>query len=153
MVHTTVWGIGNPLLKDDAAGLEIIRQLLLMEPRGFSLRSCELAPANYLATLKRERPLRFYLADAADMGLTPGNLRRFPLERIADPSLTSHDLPLNLLLETVLESGTRSWVVAVQPEDTGFGTELSPCVAAAVQKAARLIAEGRAEDIPELEEA
>ena len=26
-IHTTVWGLGNPLLKDDGAGLEVIRLL------------------------------------------------------------------------------------------------------------------------------
>ena len=26
-VHTTVWGLGNPLLKDDGAGPEVIRLL------------------------------------------------------------------------------------------------------------------------------
>ena len=151
MTHTTVWGIGNPLLKDDAAGLETIRLLSEMKLEGFSLRSCELAPANYLGTLKRERPQKFYLVDASDMGLPPGSLRRFPLERIADPSFTSHDLPLNQLLETVLESETQAAVIAIQPATTDFGVGLSRPVSLAASKAASLISEGRAGEIQELE--
>ena len=26
-IHTTVWGVGNPLLRDDAVGLEVVRLL------------------------------------------------------------------------------------------------------------------------------
>ena len=71
-IHTTVWGLGNPLLKDDGAGLEVIRLLQEASPKGFSLRSCELAPGNYLGTLAREQPQTFILVDASDMGLPPG---------------------------------------------------------------------------------
>ena len=107
-IRTTVWGIGNPLLKDDGAGLEVIRLLKEMELDGFSLRSCELAPGNYLATLAHEAPEAFFLIDASDMGLPPGSVRRFPLSRIDSPTFTSHDLPLDELLEKTLPSGCRS---------------------------------------------
>ena len=51
-IHTTVWGVGNPLLRDDAAGLEVVHLLDERKLSGFSLRRCELTPGNYLATLK-----------------------------------------------------------------------------------------------------
>lgn len=151
MVHTTIWGIGNPLLKDDAAGLEIIKLLEEAQLEGFSLRSCELAPANYLATLKKEQPQRFYLIDAADMGLPAGSLRRFPLKRIADASFTSHDMPLDQILRAAAGMPQNAWVIAVQPEDTSFGVGLTPKVADAAQRAASLLAAQRAEEIQELE--
>ena len=74
-IHTTVWGLGNPLLRDDAAGLEVVRLLGEKKLPNFSLRRCDLAPANYLATLEGERPRRFLLIDASDMGLPPGPRR------------------------------------------------------------------------------
>ncbi len=151
-VHTTVWGIGNPLLGDDGAGLEVIRLLQKERPAGFSLRSCELAPGNYLATLARERPARFILVDASDMGLAPGSLRRFPLSRIDSPAFTSHDLPLDKLLEAALPSGCDALVIAIQPQSAGFFIGLSEPAARAVAECARLIADGRADEIPALED-
>ena len=113
-IHTTVWGLGNPLLRDDAAGLEVVRLLGEKKLPNFSLRRCELAPANYLATLEGERPRRFLLIDASDMGLPPGSLRRFSLTRVDDPSFTSHDLPLPQLLAGTLPPDCEAWVVAIQ---------------------------------------
>ena len=152
-VRTTVWGIGNPLLKDDGAGLEVIRLLKEMELDGFSLRSCELAPGNYLATLAQEAPETFFLIDASDMGLPPGSVRRFPLSRIDSPTFTSHVLPLNELLEKTLPSGCRSCAIAIQPESTDFFIGLSESVSTAAREVARLIAEGRADEITPLEDA
>ena len=152
-IHTTVWGIGNPLLKDDGAGLEVVRLLEQMGLKGFSLRSCELAPGNYLATLKREAPRRFILVDASDMGLPPGSVRRFPLSRVDSPTFTSHDLPLDQLLERALPSGCYSCVIAIQPESTDFYVGLSEAVQKTASEVARLIAEGRTDRIVSLEDA
>ncbi len=152
-VRTTVWGIGNPLLKDDGAGLEVIRLLKEMELDGFSLRSCELAPGNYLATLAHEAPEAFFLIDASDMGLPPGSVRRFPLSRIDSPTFTSHDLPLDELLEKALPSACAAEVIAIQPESTDFFIGLSESVSSAAREVARLIAEGRTDEITPLEDA
>ena len=152
-VRTTVWGIGNPLLKDDGAGLEVIRLLKEMELDGFSLRSCELAPGNYLATLAQEAPETFFLIDASDMGLPPGSVRRFPLSRIDSPTFTSHDLPLDELLEKALPSACAAEAIAIQPESTDFFIGLSESVSSAAREVARLIAEDRADEITPLEDA
>ena len=125
-IHTTVWGLGNPLLRDDAAGLEVVRLLGEKKLPNFSLRRCELAPANYLATLEGERPRRFLLIDASDMGLPPGSLRRFPLTRVDDPSFTSHDLPLPQLLAGTLPPDCEAWVVAIQPQSVDFASGSRP---------------------------
>ena len=152
-IRTTVWGIGSPLLEDDGAGLEVVRLLSEMKLEGFSLRSCELVPGNYLATLEREKPQKFFLIDASDMGLPPGSVRRFPLSRIDSPTFTSHDLPLDQLLERALPSGCCAGVIAIQPESTDFYVGLSETVQKAASEVARLIAEGRTDRITPLEEA
>ena len=151
-VHTTVWGIGNPLLKDDGAGPEVVRLLDEMGLDWLSARSCELAPGNYLATLKREAPRRFILVDASDMRLPPGSARRGPLSRIDSPTFTSHDLPLDVLLENALPAGCESFVIAIQPESTDFNIGLSAAVETAVNEVARLIAAGRTDEIAPLED-
>ena len=150
-IHTTVWGLGNPLLRDDAAGLEVVRLLGEKKLPNFSLRRCELAPANYLATLEGERPRRFLLIDASDMGLPPGSLRRFPLTRVDDPSFTSHDLPLPQLLAGTLPPDCEAWGVAIQPQSVDFGIGLTPAAARAAQACAAWIAEGRLDEIAALE--
>lgn len=145
--HTTVWGVGNPLLRDDAVGLEVVRLLEEKGLTGFSLHSCELAPANYLATLKREHPERFLLIDASDMGLPPGTLRRFPLSCAGDPSFTSHDLPLQMLLAGALPPDCKAWIIAIQPQSTAFGIGLTSVAAQAAQECAALIAAARSNEI------
>lgn len=151
-IHTTVWGLGNPLLKDDGAGLEVIRLLQEEAPKGFSLRSCELAPGNYLGTLAREQPQTFILVDASDMGLPPGSVRRFPLSRIDSPTFTSHDLPLDELLEKALPPGCTATVIAIQPESTDFFIGLSEPAANAAKQVAALIAAGSTDSIELLED-
>lgn len=150
--RTTVWGIGNPVLGDDGVGPEVIRLLQEKKPAGFSLRNCELAPGNYLATLVREQPELFILVDASDMGLPPGSVRRFPLDRIDSPTFTSHDLPLPLLLERTLPPGCAALVIAVQPESTDFAIGLSRPAARAAREVAETIAHGRTDEILPLEE-
>jgi len=152
-IHTTVWGLGNPILQDDGAGPEVIRLLEEKELNGFSLRNCELSPGNYLSTLGREAPRRFFLVDASDMGLPPGSVRRFPLSRIDAPTFTSHDLPLDELLEKALPSGCTAEVIAIQPESTDFYIGLTPAAAKAARLVAELIAGGRTDEIAVLEDA
>lgn len=151
-IHTTVWGVGNPLLRDDAVGLEVVRLLGKRKLPNFSLRLCELAPANYLATLKKECPRRFLLIDASDMGLPPGSLRRFPLARVDDPSFTSHDLPLPQLLAGVLPPDCEAWVIAIQPQSAALGIGLTSVAAKAAQACAKLIAAGQSDQIDTLKE-
>ena len=86
------------------------------------------------------------------MGLPPGSVRRFPLERIDAPTFTSHDLPLNELLEKALPSGCTAEVIAIQPESTDFGIGLTPAAARAARHVAELIASAQTELIPPLEE-
>ena len=151
----TVWGMGNPLLHDDAAGLkaaEILKEKYLSGLEGFSVRCVETVPANFISTLARERPLSFVLIDASDMGLMPGEIRRFPLSRLEESAFTSHDFPVKILLESALPSDCTGTIIAIQPLSCDLTPdELTPPVMAAAEKCARLIAEGKICDIEELD--
>lgn len=151
MKKTTVWAIGNPLLQDDAVGLETAALLQKLSLPGLTIHSCELAPANYLGTLDRENPEMFLLLDASDMKLAPGEIRKFRLDRIVDASFTSHDLPLDQLLNKVLKAKAETWVIAVQPLTTDLGIGLSDVVRTAAGRLAQIIEQDKLDEIAELE--
>ena len=153
--NTTVWGMGNPLLHDDAVGQEVIK--ILQSEYGFptediSVRDVETSPANFISALKRERPKKFLLVDASDMGLEGGRMRRFPVSRLEGAAFTSHDFPIDMLLAEALPDDCDAQVIAVQPVDCSLCTDgLTPPVAEAARECARLIAEGRTDEIPQLD--
>lgn len=145
--------MGNPLLHDDAFGLYVV-QLLQKKYEGlegFSVRSVETSPANFISKLRKENPKNFILVDASDMGIDGGELRRFPLSRLEGTAFTSHDFPIEMLLADALSDDCSATVIAVQPVFCGMGIEeLTEPVKIAAERCARLIAECRIEEITEL---
>jgi hydrogenase 3 maturation protease len=93
---SVLWGVGNPLRGDDGVGVRIAEALLEAPPEGMEIRLCETTPENYLAHLRRTRPSRLIIVDAALMGLAPGAIRRLPLASCDGTTWSSHAFPFLL---------------------------------------------------------
>ncbi len=146
-----IWGMGNPLRGDDGAGVRAaeLLQERLTGKEGYEVRICETQPENFLGLLRRNPPAKLLICDASEMGLPPGSLRRFSPLEMAQENWSTHGYPLEKLLAPFLGLFP-ILCLGIQPENTDFGTELSPSVARGVERLANLVERERWEEIPPL---
>jgi len=140
-------GIGNPLRRDDAVGVEIIKYLSGKVSERVRLFNCEMVPENFLAEIEDYQPTHVLMIDVAELKAKPGEAKIIPPEKIASTAISTHTIPLSLLAGVIQEE-TKSKIIllGIQPYNTSFGEELSP----ELQKAAEKIAEVISEAIKEI---
>lgn len=151
MNKTILWCIGSPILLDDGAGPALFAELEAFPAEGVTPVNCETTPENQLAPLSKNPPQVLMVADAADMGLPGGSIRRMSLEDTGGITFSSHGIPLSLLLEP-LKKSVEIMIIGIQPERRGFGEGLSPEVSRAVQSVAQAIRKGRAGELERYQE-
>jgi hydrogenase 3 maturation protease len=123
-----VMGVGNTMRCDDGFGQLLVDSLQSAGlPERVRLFPCEMVPENFVGPVTRFQPETVLMIDTAELGERPGGTRLINFRDIADCGMTTHNVSLRLLAN-MLESATNAEVMllAVQPEKTGFGTELSP---------------------------
>ncbi|MEA3507566.1 MAG: hydrogenase maturation protease [Synergistota bacterium] len=129
--RTVIWGLGNHLRGDDAAGLVLAERLKERNIPDTNVFVCETVPENYITPLRESGAGKLIIIDAIDMKLPPGNTRTMGLKDVVSVSFSSHGLPLDLLLKP-FEKELEIIVIAIQPGDTSPGVFLSPPVEAAL---------------------
>ena len=143
--RVAIIGIGQELRGDDAAGLSAVQALRrrLVGQDHLLLIEAGPAPENFTGLLRRFRPDRVILIDAALMGVEPGAWRRLDWKDTSNFSGSTHTLPLNILgkyLETDL--GCTVELIGIQPAGNDLGAGLSPAVSSSIETiAAALIAQ------------
>jgi len=148
---TILWCIGSPILLDDGAGPALFSELEAFPAEGVVPVNCETTPENWIAPLSKNPPQVLMVADAADMGLPGGSVRRMNLEDTGGITFSSHGIPLSVLLEP-FKNSVEIRVIGIQPERRGFGEGLSPEVSRAVQSVAQAIREGRTGELERYQE-
>ena len=107
---------GSVLRADDAAGPVLSKKM-----------------EDDIIEVKRERPPRLVLVDAADMALSVGAIRLLDKRDVARKSMfTTHSLPLSILIEEIEQSCEDIVFIGIQPGDTEFYNPMSPEVFDAV---------------------
>lgn len=137
-------GVGNELLGDDGLGPYLARKFAAP---GWLALDCGTAPENFTALVKRYRPERLVLIDAAEMGLPPGEFRRLKLEQIDTMFISTHTIPLSQLVSYLKSYCGEVVLIGVQPKRLELGAGLSEEV---LQGLERLIAILRAEAFEEI---
>ena len=151
MNKTILWCIGSPILLDDGAGPALFSELEAFPAEGVVPVNCETTPENWIAPLSKNPPLVLMVADAADMGLPGGSVRRMNLEDTGGVTFSSHGIPLSLLLEPFRDT-MEIIVIGIQPARRGFGDRLSPEAADAVKRVAGVLRSGRTEELERYQE-
>ncbi len=105
-------------------------------------------PENSTAAIKRHNPTRLILIDAAAMDLPPGTLRRIPPGNIQSFSVSTHGLPLSLLIDYLIPTIPDITMIGIQPK-TLHGP-LSQEAKAAADTLLRLLRNNTIDDIPQL---
>jgi len=147
---TFVWGMGNELMGDDAVGIraaEMVKTRALPWVRVFL---CGVLPENHLAPLREAPPENLIIIDAADCGGEPGETRLLGLRDVEGAALSSHGIPLSVLLAPFEGGATRIRIIAIQPAFTGLREGLSPPVETAAARVAEAVCNGTWGEIPPL---
>jgi len=161
-----VLGIGNTLKGDDGIGVYIVERVneYLEEAKRGSERAkfigarrkilainCGTTPENYTSIIRKHKPDRLILVDAAEMGLSPGAYRIIPPEKIEVMHVSTHSMALSFLIAYVSEICKDTVLVGIQPEKMDFGAELSSAVRRSGDRVANLIMEEGLSEIMTLE--
>ena len=140
-------GIGNAMRRDDGAGSRLAARF---RAPGWQAYDGGTAPENFTSVVRRERPDRLVLVDAADMRLPPGSVRRVRPGRIEEAAFDTHRLPLSLLVRYLGDCAGEVILICIQPGQLGDGEDLSTEAAAATERLEKALVEDRIEEIPEM---
>ena len=142
-----IWCLGNVLLGDDAVGCKVAELLRAKKITG--VVDCGTTPENYIASLRTQPPSTLLIIDAADMGISPGELRRLSIEELDTAATVSHNIPLSLLLSPFVGIFEIA-VLGIQPAMTRLGAPLSEAAEKAASHVTDLIESGEWETIQRL---
>jgi len=148
MATNILLGIGNPLNGDDGAGIYVAGQF---RKDGWLSLSCGTAPENFTGTIRRAHPDCLVLVDAAGMGLSPGEYRVIPRDRIADVSMGTHQLPVSMLIDFLSDCAGQIIFIGIHPGQVANGEEISQQVREGANRLVHELMFGRIDRIPVLE--
>jgi len=147
MTTNILLGIGNPLNGDDGVGIYVARRF--KKDDWISL-ACGTAPENFTGIIRKTRPSCLVLVDAAAMGISPGEYRIIPRDKIEDVSIGTHQLPLSFLIDFLSDTASRIILIGIQPERAGTGEEISLPVRMGADRLLYVLSSGELDRIPVL---
>lgn len=130
-------GIGYELGGDDAAGIALIHRLQTQLPDLATLQLIEAgtAPENITGAVRRFRPDRILLVDAADFSGSPGQIELLDWKDTVGFSASTHSLPLHVFAQYLSsEMNCPVTLIGIQPLSLEFAAPLSAPVNQAVDK-------------------
>ena len=136
-------GVGNEMNGDDAIGVYVARKF---KCDGWKAIDCATVPENYVGEIKRLKPEKVVIVDAADMGLKAGEIRIVPKEKIARATFSTHSIPLSLFVSHLEKyTNAKIYLIGIQPKS--FYGKLSEEVKKAGEKVINLIKNDEIEKI------
>ena len=146
MMKCVVIGIGNPLLSDDRAGIEVVEQL---EKDGVDVATEAVFTVGFEVLDKILGYDRAYIVDACVLGQKPGTVHEVGVEDIFTTPLLSGSHAMTL--GTTLKTGQMVFgdempkdlrIILIEAETpTEFSNVCTPAVQAAIEKTVRKISE------------
>ncbi len=134
-------GIGNEIRHDDFVGVKVVRELQGKVPKNVHLIECETVPESFMDEIIELHPTHVLLIDAALLGLKPGAVRLYDIEKVTNvPAISTHTLPMRIFCEYIkkLTNSTLA-LLLIQPKDTDFGEGLSLAVSSVAMQIVKTI--------------
>lgn len=129
-----VFGVGNELRGDDAAGRLVAERLKSFECGIVKSFTVGVAPENFTSILRELKPSHVIFVDAADFGGCAGDVRVIGEDEIMEGVPSTHTVSLSVLAKYIrVQYGCEVIVIGIQPKNTLFGAEVSPEVRAGVE--------------------
>ena len=107
--------IGNRDGGDDGIG-PYVADTLKIDSLDVKVLDCGMTPENYTAVVKRHKPKTLVLIDAADMGLAAGDIRIIPKEKLGSMHISTHGIPLSVLITYLEQEADHIIVIGIQPK-------------------------------------
>jgi hydrogenase 3 maturation protease len=105
--------IGNREGGDDAVGPYIADKL---KDSTINVIDCGTNPENYTSLVKQKKPEKLLIIDAADIGLEPGEIRIVPKEKIGVMHISTHGIPVSVLMNYLEKSVKEVFLIGIQPK-------------------------------------
>ena len=115
-MKTVALCIGNRDGGDDAIGPAIADNLLKMQPENIISIDAGIAPENFTGVIKQHKPDVLLVIDAIDMGLSPGEIRKVPPEKIGVMHISTHGIPLSVLIKYLKQYIKKIILIGIQPQ-------------------------------------
>ena len=145
MEMKVLMGVGNELRGDDGVGIYVARNLRCPE---WKVIVAGQVPEDFTAEIKRMKPEVLILVDAALMGLTPGEIRRVPVDKIPKVAFSTHGMPLSFLMEYLSDYVDKIVLIGIEPSNMEFGSKISEKVKNAAERVIELICKDDVDNIP-----
>jgi hydrogenase 3 maturation protease len=123
-----VLGIGNTYRRDDGIDSIVAQKLRKHSlPRNVRVFDCETVPENFIHIIRSLSPTHIILIDSALINQKPGTVKLISPDKIEGLAISTHTLPLTLLIE-YLKNSLKAKVIllAIQPKNINFGFGLTP---------------------------
>lgn len=109
--------IGNREGGDDAIGPFIADEISKIKLKDITVIDAGIAPENFTGVIKRYNPHRLIIIDAVEMGLHPGEVRRVPSEKIGVMHISTHGIPLSVIIKYLNQYVNDIILIGVQPKN------------------------------------
>ncbi len=108
--------IGNRDGGDDSVGPYIADKLKAEQLDNIGIIDCGTNPENYTSVVKRKNPKNLVIIDAVEMGLNPGEIRIVPKEKIGVMTISTHGIPISVLIGYLEQYVKNIFFIGIQPE-------------------------------------
>ena len=109
--------IGNRDGGDDAIGPYIADKLSSENLDNIKVIDAGIVPENYTSIVKREKPKTLVIIDAVEMGLNPGDIRIVPKEKIGVMTISTHGIPISVLIGYLEQYVSDIIFIGIQPKE------------------------------------
>jgi len=105
--------IGNRDGGDDAVGPFIADKL---KNTDVEVIDCGTNPENYTSVVKKHSPKNLIIVDAVEMELDPGEIRIVPKEKIGVMTISTHGIPVSVLIGYLEQHVKNIIFIGIQPK-------------------------------------
>lgn len=140
---TLILAVGSELRTDDAVGMYIADELLKYKYNEDKIRIIKgaTAPENFTGEIKKFKPERMLIIDAADTGKKIGEIDIINANDIEGASFSTHMMPVNIFIDYLLKHfECKILIIGIQPKNLEFGTAVTPEIKKSADKLVKLIA-------------
>ena len=115
MKKTVILCVGNRQGGDDAVGPYIADRLNKYQSKNLIIIDAGIAPENFTGVVKNHKPERLIIVDAIEMDLYPGEIRNVPPDRIGVMHVSTHGIPLSVLIKYFSQYIDTIMLIGIQP--------------------------------------
>jgi len=111
-MNLVIMCIGNREGGDDSVGPYIADKL----KDSFTVLDCGTTPESYTSVVKRHNPEKLIIIDATEMNLEPGEIRIVPKEKIGVMTISTHGIPISVLIGYMEQYVKNIIFIGIQPK-------------------------------------